>query len=89
MFTLSTVVTLLAAAGSAFAAPITLGGSAVFDLNDLGVKFDKRGKSMPTLTLPYGTWQAAKYDSNGDVCRPPPELPLPSRRFITDLFFFF
>src|SRR6266487_1274209 len=69
MFILSKVVALLAAAGSAFAVPITQGGSAAFDLNDLGVKFDKRGNSMPTLTLPYGTWRAANYDSNGDVWR--------------------
>ena len=34
----------------------------------LGLKFDKRSGSLPTLTLPYGTWQASSYDADGDVC---------------------
>ncbi|KAL9088950.1 MAG: hypothetical protein Q9165_006007 [Trypethelium subeluteriae] len=33
----------------------------------LGIKFDKRDDALPTLTLPYGTYQATKYDSNSDV----------------------
>ena len=35
---------------------------------ELGLKFDKRAGVLPTLTLPYGTWQASSYDPNGDVC---------------------
>lgn len=34
---------------------------------DCGIRFDKRDGALPFLTLPYGTWQATKYDSNGDV----------------------
>ena len=33
----------------------------------LGLSFDKRAGSLPTLKLPYATYQAANYDSNGDV----------------------
>ncbi|KAL8800938.1 MAG: hypothetical protein Q9182_004820 [Xanthomendoza sp. 2 TL-2023] len=33
----------------------------------LGLKFDKRADSLPTLTLPYGTYRAAKYNPNGDI----------------------
>lgn len=35
---------------------------------ELGLKFDKRSGHLPTLTLPYGTWQATKY--NADVSSP-------------------
>ena len=34
---------------------------------ELGLKFDKRAGALPTLTLPYGTYQARSYDANGDV----------------------
>lgn len=33
----------------------------------LGLKFEKRAGGLPTLTLPYGTYRAAKYNPNGDV----------------------
>lgn len=33
----------------------------------LGIKFDERGNDLPTITLPYGTWRAAKYISDGDI----------------------
>ncbi|KAL8684730.1 MAG: hypothetical protein Q9224_006164, partial [Gallowayella concinna] len=33
----------------------------------LGLKFEKRAGSLPTLTLPYATYRAAKYDPNGDI----------------------
>jgi hypothetical protein len=33
----------------------------------LGLKFDKRSGSLPTLTLPYSTYQATSYDSAADV----------------------
>lgn len=32
-----------------------------------GIRFDKRDGALPTLTLPYGTWQATKFDPNGNV----------------------
>lgn len=48
---------LSAIAGFAAAAP-----------TNLGLKFDKRSGSLPTLTLPYGTWQASNYNADGDVC---------------------
>jgi hypothetical protein len=25
-------------------------------------------QNLPTIKLPYGTWQATKYDSKNDVC---------------------
>lgn len=34
---------------------------------DHGIRFDKRDGALPTLTLPYGTWQATKFDPNGDI----------------------
>lgn len=34
---------------------------------NLGLSFDKRAGSMPTLKLPYATYQAASYNSDGDV----------------------
>ena len=34
----------------------------------LGLKFDKRQGALPTLTLPYATYQAANYNADGDVC---------------------
>ena len=33
----------------------------------LGIIFDKRADAMPTLTLPYATYQAASYNADGDV----------------------
>ncbi|KAI4217815.1 MAG: hypothetical protein LQ349_009005 [Xanthoria aureola] len=33
----------------------------------LGVKFDKRADGLPTLTLPYATYRAKSFDSNGDI----------------------
>lgn len=52
---------------------LTLGLSAIAGLAagapaNLGLKFDKRSGSLPTLTLPYGTWQASNYNADGDVC---------------------
>ncbi len=35
---------------------------------NLGISFEKRAGSMPLLKLPYATYQAAKYNANGDVC---------------------
>lgn len=32
----------------------------------LGVQFDKRA-TLPTLTLPYGTWQASSYNAVADM----------------------
>lgn len=34
----------------------------------LGLSFDKRAGSLPTLKLPYATYQAANYNPDGDVC---------------------
>lgn len=31
---------------------------------ELGLKFDKQSGQLPTLTLPYGTWQATKYTAD-------------------------
>ncbi|KAK7549259.1 Alpha/Beta hydrolase protein [Phyllosticta citricarpa] len=55
--------TLLAAAlfTTAFAAPATPPTS-----KKLGLKFEKRADELPTLTLPYGTWQAAEYNKDAD-----------------------
>lgn len=34
----------------------------------LGLRFDKRAPGdLPTLTLPYATYRAARYESNGDI----------------------
>jgi hypothetical protein len=52
MFSSSTLVIFLAAAVSALP-------------TEFGVKFDKR--DLPTLTLPYGTWQANSYDLLNDM----------------------
>ena len=35
--------------------------------SDLGLKFDKRQSALPTLTLPYATYQAADYNPDGEV----------------------
>ncbi|KAF2454648.1 Alpha/Beta hydrolase protein [Lineolata rhizophorae] len=35
--------------------------------SSLGIKFVERDNSLPTLTLPYGTWRAAKYNHNADI----------------------
>lgn len=35
---------------------------------NLGLSFDKRAGSLPTLKLPYATYRAASYNPNGDVC---------------------
>lgn len=48
------VVVVIAAIGQASSAP-------------LGLKFEKRSGSLPTLTLPYSTYQATSYDSTTDV----------------------
>ncbi|KAL8746200.1 MAG: hypothetical protein Q9190_001754 [Brigantiaea leucoxantha] len=34
---------------------------------NLGLKFDKRADGLPTLTLPYATYRAARYNPNGDI----------------------
>lgn len=34
---------------------------------ELGIRFDTHAGGLPTLTLPYGTWRASKFDPNGDV----------------------
>jgi hypothetical protein len=34
----------------------------------LGLIFDKRANALPTLNLPYATYQATNYDPNGGVC---------------------
>ena len=34
---------------------------------NLGLNFDKRADALPTLTLPYATYQAASYNPDGDV----------------------
>ena len=39
-------------------------------LSPLGVKFDKRADGLPTLTLPYATYRAKSFNSNGDVRYP-------------------
>ena len=46
---------------------------------DLGLKFNRRDGALPTLTLPYGTWQASHYEPNGDVCSPYSRSCLPLR----------
>lgn len=33
----------------------------------LGLQFEKRAGELPTLTLPYATYRAARYNPNGDV----------------------
>ena len=38
----------------------------------LGISFDKRSGSLPTLVLPYATYQAASYNPDGDVGPPFP-----------------
>ena len=34
---------------------------------NLGLNFDKRVGNLPTLKLPYATYQAASYNPDGDV----------------------
>ena len=34
---------------------------------ELGIQFDKRAATLPTLTLPYGTYRASSYDADADV----------------------
>lgn len=41
---------------------------------NLGLSFDKRAGSLPTLTLPYATYRAASYNPNGDVRLSPSHL---------------
>ena len=36
-------------------------------LVSLGVQHDKRAGTLPTLTLPYGTYRASLYNPDGDV----------------------
>src|SRR5450756_1345176 len=38
------------------------------DSQTLGVEFASTPNSLPILTLPYGRWRAASYDSVSDVC---------------------
>lgn len=52
----STFLFLLCLLSSSIAAPV-----------ELGVQFDKRAGTLPTLTLPYGTYRASLYNPNGDV----------------------
>ena len=47
---------------------VLLAASCLAAPTKLGLEFNKRGSALPTLTLPYGTWQASSYDANGDVC---------------------
>lgn len=35
--------------------------------DDLGLKFDKNADELPTLALPYATYRASEYDSDGDA----------------------
>ena len=51
----------------------------------LGLSFDKRAGSLPTLKLSYATYQAASYDPNGDVCLPSPPFPTQPLTYRTDL----
>ena len=45
---------------------------------ELGLKFSRRAGALPSLILPYGTWQASSYDPNGDVRSPSQTLMAPS-----------
>lgn len=36
----------------------------------LGLNFEKRAGQLPTLTLPYATYRATKFNSDGDVHSP-------------------
>jgi hypothetical protein len=42
----------------------------------LGVEFGSTPNSLPILTLPYGRWRAASYDSVNDVCLPGGRIPI-------------
>ena len=55
----------LGLAGLAASLPTTTNGD-----SGLGLKFDKGTDGLPTLTLPYATYRASEYDSNGDVSSP-------------------
>lgn len=33
----------------------------------LGLSYDKRANAMPTLTLPYATYQASDYNPDGEA----------------------
>ena len=58
---------------------------------ELGIQFDKRAATLPTLTLPYGTYRASSYDADADVrpdllsvplnyaCSSRPDLPVQER----------
>lgn len=35
----------------------------------LGLSFDRRANALPTLKLPYATYQASNYNLNGDVSK--------------------
>lgn len=61
------VVDLIAILGQAYSAPAAASSQEDSITLELGIKFDKRSDSLPTLTLPYSTYQAASYDSTSDV----------------------
>lgn len=42
----------------------------------LGLKFNKKDGELPTLTLPYATYQASEHDPNGDASSPNCDLLL-------------
>lgn len=52
----------------------------------LGLSFDKRADSMPTLTLPYATYRATEYNPNGDVRSLSRSPPLLIADFRQDIF---
>ena len=65
------------------ALPVALSLAAVFAIcravpATLGLSFDKRAGSLPTLVLPYATYQATNYNPDGDVSLPiqTPKSPL-------------
>jgi hypothetical protein len=46
----------------------------------LGVEFASTSNSLPILTLPYGRWRAASYDSVNDVYLPRKKISLLEQR---------
>lgn len=59
---------MLASASFMVASIYTFSAVASPNPQTLGVQFASTPSSLPTLTLPYGTWRAASYDSVNDVC---------------------
>ena len=51
----------------------------------LGLSLDKRAGSLPTLVLPYATYQAANYNPDGDVSRSSQD-PKYSLTYPTDIY---